>query len=690
MGLTGNDGATAGRGVPHDHRLGRVAGWVSILAVILAAASLTPGVAGDYFFSDSYDYIAWNDALRAIPLYEFWRVSETPLFSRELLPLRDLVYRVEMAAFGLEPIPYKAVNLLLLALCGPAIWAFANDFDRCFREGRRALVAPKVAATVTLVLWIAHPSHVESVAWAAGLKDVLSMLLGLASLCAFQKALPMPGGPQRVRLRPLVFASVLFAAALMSKITVAPVAGMAALLAVAALSRPRPSGVSVAKGVLAALPLLALAVIAVITYAALGDAGIRSAWFAAIDDGRFERAVRILGTMYQMTVVPYDLRLTWDVYDGGALGAVRFTFAALAILGALWGAWVFVLHRIPEGFGLAAAFGATVPVLHLVPFGTWSLASERHLSWTLFGLALAAGSLAARLVSRRGQVLAALSLAVGVIAAACLGLSLQRSLEWFAGPERLRIVENESDPSSGYGAVMRIEDELRAERYDVALRIATRVENEAQRNMLKALVAAVQAVMRFSRDRQSRSALVRADRRMLEVEAALRAVHDSVSDPAAVWLVYTMQNKLIPPYELLVKLAPEQAAFWYNLALIKKNDLRPNGRYEAADLFLRAIKTGRLPPSANANAWTQIALVRMRSSNFVGARAALSNAMAADPADYRAAYLLAELETTLGDLEAASNAARQYRIRATAAGLDPEELEAELKEIGKAQDLRLQ
>jgi hypothetical protein len=690
MGLTDNDSAVASMQVPGHHRLGRITGWLSLLAVVLTAAALAPGVAADYFFSDSYAYITYNDALRAIPLYEFWRVSEPPLFWRELLPLRDLVYRAEMAAFGLEPIPYKAINLLLLLLCGLAIWAFSSDFDRRFREGRTASAAPGIAATVTLILWIAHPSHVESVAWAAGLKDVLSGLLGLLSLYAFQKALPVPGETRRVRLRPLVIASLLFAAALMSKATVAPVAGMALLLAVAALSCPLPSGASLAKGVLAALPLLAIAAVAVTVQATLAEAGTRPALFAAIGDGRFERALRILGTMYQTTVIPYDLRLTWDVYEGGALGAIRFAFAVLAILGAIWGAWVFVMRRIPEGFGLAAAFGATVPVLHLIPFETWSLASERHLFWTLFGLALAAGFLAARVVSRRGQVLAMTALAVGAIAIACLGLTLQRSLEWFAGPEHLRIVENEADPSSGFGAVMRIEDDLRAERYDVAMKTAMRVENEAQRNMLKALVVAVQAIMQFSRERQSRSALVRADRMMLEAEAALRAVHESVSDPASVWLVYTMQRKLIPPYEGLIKLAPEQGAFRYNLALIKQNGLSQNERYEAEILFLQAIRTGRLPPSVSANAWSQIALVRMRSYNFSGARQALLASMAADPTGYRAAYLLAGLETKLGDLEAASNAARQYRIRATAAGMDPEELEARLKEIGRAQNLILQ
>jgi hypothetical protein len=688
IGPTDDDTAAAIARVARDKKLRRVAVRLSILVVVLAAAVLAPGAASDYFYSDSELYIVENEVFRAIPLSEFWRLWQTPLFWQELLPLRDFVYRVEMEAFGLEPIPYKVVDLFLLVLCGLAVWTFANDFHRRFPAGSKTWAAPGVAAAVTLILWVAHPSHVESVAWAAGLKDVLSGVLGLAALCAFQRALPMPAEPQHVRLRPLAAATLLFSAALMSKITVAPVAGMALLLAVAALSRSTPSWRALANGVLATLPLLVIAVTAVSIQATLGTAGAYIAGDSPeITGGRFERAVRILGTMFQMGLIPYDLRLTWDVYGGGALGTLRFAFAVLAIFGACWGAWAFAFRRIPEGFGLAAAVGVTVPVLHLIPFDTWSLASERHLFWPLFGLALAAGSLAARATARGRHMLGAAAVAVGATATIWLGLTLHRSLEWLAGPKHLHIVENEADPSWGAGAFLRIEDDLAAGRWDVALETAMRVEDKAQRNLLRALVLATQAVTQAKRERGARSAILKADRMMLEAEAAVRAVLASAWNPTFRWLVYSAHRSLIPLYEKLIGLAPEQGAFPYNLGLIKKNFIDQTEQSEAEKLFLQAIETRRLPPVANANAWDQVAIIRIRRDDLTGARQALLFAMDADPAGYRAAYRLAVVAAVAGDLEVASNASRQFRERALAAGMDPGEIADRIKNIGRIDNI---
>lgn len=668
-------------------RTGRIAGGLSILFVALAAAALAPGTAGDYFFSDAKSYISENEALRTVPLSEFWQVWQTPLFLRELLPLRDLVYRVEMEAFGLEPIPYKIVNLLLLVLCGLAVWVFASDFHRRFPASGGIGAASGGAAAVTLALWIAHPSHVESVAWAAGLKDVLSGLLGLVALCAFQRALPLPAEPQRIGLRSLAVATLLFVAALMSKVTVSPVAGMALLLAVAALSASQPARRALAKGLLAALPLLAAAVIAVAVHAVLAKAGSIPNADPEVTGGRIERAVRILGTMYQMGLIPYDLRLTWDVYQGGALGALRFAFAALAVAGGAWGAWAFAFRRIPEGFGLAAAVGATLPVLHLIPFDTWSLASERHLFWPLFGLAVAAGSLATRGASLSRGALAATVVAVGLTAVVWLGLSLHRSLEWKDGPERLRAVENEADPSWGFGAVMRIRDELRAGRWGVAMEIAMGVDDTAQRNMLQALARAAHAVAQAKDERGARAAIVRADRAMLEAEAAVRAVQQSASNPAVVWLVFEMHRSLFPLYQDLIELAPGEGAFPYNLALIKKNFDIVSEQAEAERLFLQAIRTRRLPPAAGANAWDQIAIIRLRRDDLAGARQALLFATEADPAGYRAAYRLLAVEAMAGNAEAVSRAARRFRARALAAGMDPEQVSERIENINEGYDI---
>lgn len=669
---TDEDGKATMARDARDSGLGPVIQWLPVLVVILAAAAFAPGVASDYFFSDSIFYIQENKALQAVSLAEFWKIWQTPLFRDELLPLRDLVYRIEILAFGLEPIPYKVVNLLLFILCGLAVWTLVGDFLRRFRAGDEtgavAGAATGTAAAVTLVF-------------------LLSGLFGLISLRVFLRAFPEPGETQRLRLRPLAAATLLFTAALMSKVTVAPVAGMALLLAVAALSRSLPAWRALAKGALAALPLLAVAIVAVPLHAALASARYVADASPETVGEIIERALHILGTMYQMGLIPYDLRLTWDVYEGGALGAIRLAFAVLAILGATWGAWAFAFRRIPEGFGLAAALGATIPVLHLVPFSTWSLASERHLFWPLFGLALVAGSLASRAICRGGNMRAVTTLAVGLAIAACLGLTLQRSLEWYAGPERLVVIENEADPSWGFGALLRIKDELVAERWDVAADTAMRVEDTAQRNMLGAFVRAAQAVTQAKLQRGARSAIVNADRAMLEAEASVRAVLKSGSNPAFAWLLLETHDSLMPLYKDLIALAPEQGAFRYNLALIKKNLRARDEQMEAETLFIQAMETRQLPPAIDANAWDQVAIIRIRGGDLAGARQALTFSMNADPGGYRAAYRLAALETQAGNVEAASTAALRFRERARAAGMDPGEIADRIENVNRIDDI---
>lgn len=681
-----NGNAATARAVP-DGRLGRIASWLPILLLVLAGVALLPGVASDYFFSDSEIYILENEALRAVPLSEFWRVWQTPLFYAELLPLRDLVYRVEMSAFGLEPIPYKVVNLILLILGGVAAWILAGDFHRRFPAGGRAGAPAGIAAAVTLILWIAHPSHVESVAWAAGLKDLLSGLLGLVALCAFQRALPLTEERRGLRLRLLVASVLLFSAALMSKITVAPVAGMALLLSVAVQPQAQPAWRALAKGALPALPLLAVAVAAVAVQVTLAETGDIPGGVPETLGGKFERALRIIGTMYQLSVIPYDLRLTWDVYQGGTLGAVRLTLAVLAIVGAAWGMWAFAFRRVPEGFGLAAALGATVPVLHLVPFDTWSLASERHLYWPVFGLALAAGSLAARSAALSRATRAAGVLAVAAAAIASLGLTLHRSLEWYAGPGDLLVIENEADPSWAIGSYLRLYASPRVERSDIAMNVATRVADPIHREMLKAFVVARDSVAQAKQESGGRSAIIAADRAMLKAETSVRAALKTASNPVSVWLAYKVHGALATLYEDLIELAPEQGAFPYNLALIKKNYRKEVLQMEAERLFIQAVKTGRLPPAVNANSWDQIAILRLRRGDPAGARQALLTAMAADPAGYRAAYRLLALEAKASHPAGYSDAARRFRERASAAGMAPGEIEKWIKGASEIADI---
>ena len=77
-------------------------------------------------------------------------------------PFTILLYAIEYSYYGLEPWIYHFDSVLLQVLITIAVYYFVKLFT-----GRT------VAAGITALLFGLHPMHVESVAWAAGRKDIL-------------------------------------------------------------------------------------------------------------------------------------------------------------------------------------------------------------------------------------------------------------------------------------------------------------------------------------------------------------------------------------------------------------------------------------------------------------------------------------------------------------------------------------
>lgn len=104
------------------------------------------------------------DALRAI-WTDFSR--ETRLtFGAEYLPVRDTSYLLESLTTGLSASSMRCVNLLLYLGAVAALY-----------QTSRFLFRGQAAALVATAAFALHPVHVESVAWVAGRKDVLALLL---------------------------------------------------------------------------------------------------------------------------------------------------------------------------------------------------------------------------------------------------------------------------------------------------------------------------------------------------------------------------------------------------------------------------------------------------------------------------------------------------------------------------------
>lgn len=147
---------------------------VCLLLAVLTAAAYWPVVRNGFVNYDDPDYVSSNPIVQAGLTGESIRWAFTSYYSSNWHPLTWLSHMLDCQLYGLKPAGHHLTNvvfhvansllvfLLLRALTG-ALW-------------RSALVA---------ALFALHPLHVESVAWVAERKDVLSTFFGLLSLWAY-------------------------------------------------------------------------------------------------------------------------------------------------------------------------------------------------------------------------------------------------------------------------------------------------------------------------------------------------------------------------------------------------------------------------------------------------------------------------------------------------------------------------
>jgi len=166
----GSGGATAG---------GRAGGaappWVdlggSLLIGLAVAAAFWPSLRGEFLWDDdtwitaapttaTHHLIHAADGLRGI-----WLTNQT----QDYWPLSNSVFWLEWRLWGMNPLGYRAVNLLLHALGAVLVW----------RVGRELGVP---WAWLGALLFAVHPVTVASVAWIAELKNCLSLPLYAAAL----------------------------------------------------------------------------------------------------------------------------------------------------------------------------------------------------------------------------------------------------------------------------------------------------------------------------------------------------------------------------------------------------------------------------------------------------------------------------------------------------------------------------
>jgi len=145
-------------------------GWLLGLILVLAVILAYQPVWHAGFIWDDDVYITASPCIIGLHgLKEIWTTS-----AADISPLTFTTFWVEHALWGLAPLPYHLVNVLLHGACAVLLW--------------RVLLSLKIpGAWLGAALWALHPVEVESVAWITEMKNTESGLFFLLSILFFVK-----------------------------------------------------------------------------------------------------------------------------------------------------------------------------------------------------------------------------------------------------------------------------------------------------------------------------------------------------------------------------------------------------------------------------------------------------------------------------------------------------------------------
>jgi tetratricopeptide (TPR) repeat protein len=302
--LSGN-GATGGIPRPASHVL---TGWLLVISAATIACYLPALSAG--FVWDDNDWLTENPLVHEPDgLIRIWTGAER----LQYYPVLFTAFRIEYSLWGLNPLGYHLVNIVLHAL-------------NAFLLGWLLTRLKVPAAFWVALLFAVHPIQVESVAWVTELKNVLSGLFYLATLHAFVTF------EERGKRRDYLLAVVCFALAMLSKTATAtlPVALLLLLL-----WKNRRLG---SRDALRVTPfLLVAATLAAITVRL--ESGLVQAVQRDFDFTLWQRAeiaARALLFYPWKLIVPYPLIFNYPRWDLDASGAWRLLPVVVALALGLW------------------------------------------------------------------------------------------------------------------------------------------------------------------------------------------------------------------------------------------------------------------------------------------------------------------------------------------------------------------
>ncbi|HEX5041259.1 MAG TPA: tetratricopeptide repeat protein [Candidatus Polarisedimenticolaceae bacterium] len=523
--------------------------WMAAAAIALVTAFVfSPLLSARFVNYDDPVYVYENAEVRSGLHAATLRWAWTTGAAANWHPLTWMSHLLDVSLFGLSPAGHHASSVLLHVLNAVLLFTVLDRATR--RRGRAAVVA---------LLFALHPLHVQSVAWIAERKDVLSTLLWFAATLAY---LGYARAPSAARWAAV---TLLFALGLTAKPMLVTFPFALLLLDFWPLQRRGWKGLLLEK-----VPWVLLALASSVVTYLVQRAGRAVGGFEQYPwPVRLGNAVLACGTYLRKTLWPTDLAVFYP-HPG-----VHLSWGAVALWGLLLaGISVAALrerHRLPWFFvGWFWFVGTLVPTLGLIQVGEQAMA-DRYTYVPLVGIFLAGVWAVAEWVPGRS---AQAGLAAAAVLA-CAGATRIRELPAWRDSATLwtRALEATAD---NYTAMLNL-SALRIEQGrlpDAAALLRRAVVLRPDNPMIRSNLGLV-----LTHLGQSEEAAVQY-RRALELEPNYPEAHSNLG----YWLVTKgRRDEAIAHWREAIRLAGDYAAPWYNWGSL----LAREGQWAEAETKLR-------------------------------------------------------------------------------------------------------
>ncbi len=440
----------------------------------------TPSLSHGFVTMDDYPYVVENEAIQRGLGFDTLHWAFTTFHAASWFPLTWLSFAFDHALGGLDPSVYHRTNLL---------WHAAGVVLLYLALVRLSLA--RLPSALVASVFALHPMHVESVAWVAERKDVLSAFFFAATLWAWAHHTARPSAARYA----LVFGAL--ALGLLAKSSLVTVPFVLLLLDVWPLDR---EGVSWKRRIVEKLPLFALAGgAATLTYVAGASSEALEGEVGLGVAHRFANAAIAYALYVRDTFWPAEL----SPFYPHPRAAVSFACGVVSALAIGVVSVVLTLRRrvVPQAWvGWFWFLGMLVPMIGLVQAGAQACADRfAHLAQIGLAIAVIGGVPQRAIASKRAWIATAV---VGAVVVTLMATATRTQLEiWRDGRSLFEYVVARS-PDSAFAQHGLGQAYLRGSQFDEA-EPAFRRASEIARRWAAPMVGLAMALDEQGREREA-------------------------------------------------------------------------------------------------------------------------------------------------------------------------------------------